>query len=113
MEIIKIFELLADLQTVLKIFVFMSIYSFARNHIGGGPITMGVIIILSFLVLFVFWPLFGTLYLLYMLGMMGLCGVLIDFFFVTAGGPPEGAPVSSGADLMKRMVMMKHRRPKR
>jgi len=91
----------------------MSIYSFARNHIGGGPVATAVIIIMSALVLFVFWPLFGTLYLLYILGAMLLCGVLIDFFFVTAGGPPEGAPVSSGADLMKRMVMMKRQRKPR
>lgn len=105
----NLFQFFADVQIILKIFTFMAIYSFARNHIGGGPLAVIVILVMSFFVLFVLWPLFGTLYLLYMLGMMGLCSILIDFFFVTgtgAAGAEEG-PVSSGVDIARRMMAQK------
>ena len=109
-------ELIGDFTFVLKIFVFMAIFSFAKNHVGGGPIAIAVILIFSYFVLFVFWPLFGTLYLLYMLGMIGLAGVFIDFFFVVPGGPAaQGQKLSqmtSGVDVAKRMAMMQRaRRP--
>lgn len=108
-------ELVTDFSFVLKIFVFMAIYQFAKNHVGGGTMGIAVIMIFSWFVLFVFWPLFGTLYLLYMLGMVGIGGVIIDFFFVAPrAGEEQGSPVSSGADLAKRMMQMKKLRgPKR
>ena len=108
-------DLVIDFSFVLKIFVFMTIYQFAKNHVGGGPMGIAVILIFSWFVLFVFWPLFGTLYLLYMLGMIGIGGVIIDFFFVAprageGGGEHASSPVSSGADLAKRMMQMQRLR---
>jgi hypothetical protein len=103
-------EFFGDMQLILKIFTFMAIYSFARNHVGGGALAIAVILILSFFVLFVAWPLFGTIYLLYMVFILGAGGVLIDFFFVTGssgGGGGSMSPVSSGADVAKRMVAMR------
>ena len=107
-----------DVQLILKIFTFMAIYQFARNHVGGGTLSIAVIMILSFFILFVAWPLFGTIYLLYMAFIMGAGGVLIDFFFVTGsggggGGGGEYTPVSSGADVAKRMAGMRAARAAR
>ena len=90
-----------DVQIILKIFLFMMIYNFGRNHLGNSVLAVMVILVFGFFILFVFWPLFGTLYLLYTLFMLGISQIIIDYIFVM----PQVAesPVSSGADIANRM----------
>lgn len=97
-------ELLSDANIVLKIFVLLTIVSFFVNHLGKTPISIVLIVGVSYFVLFDLWVLFGGIYLIWMLLMFGVAGIIIDFFFVGAfsGQKQEEGPVSSGADLMKR-----------
>jgi hypothetical protein len=96
-------NILTDYVLALKIFVFITIISFVRNHVGQGPLAIVVAAAISYLVLFQFWAAFGTLYLLYLLLMIGISGILIDFFFVSQmGGRGEVNPVDSGKDLATR-----------
>ncbi len=88
---LQLFEFLSDFELVMKIIVLMAILNFARNHLGNSPTSLLVVAIFSYFVLFMFWPFFGTMWLLYSLLAMGLGGVLVDFFFVSqmAGGRPD------------------------
>jgi fatty acid desaturase len=90
-----------DVQIVLKIFLFMMLYNFGRNHLGNSPLAVIVILVFGFFMLFVFWPLFGTLYLLYILFMLGISQVIIDYIFVMP--QVDESPMSSGADMAARM----------
>ncbi|VVC00148.1 Uncharacterised protein [uncultured archaeon] len=104
-----IFDLFSDMNLILKIFVFMTLVSWVKNHLGSGALSWILIAGLTYFVLFDGWAIFGPIYILYMLLMFGISGIIIDFFFIGAGGPPpapeEGmeSPVSSGVDIQKRM----------
>src|SRR3989344_4558127 len=100
--VLFIFELFSDINLILKIFVLMTIVSWVRNHVGTGSLSWILIGGMGYFILFDGWKLFGPIYVLYILLMFGVSAILIDFFFVGAGGPPkdeEGmeSPVSSGA----------------
>jgi len=102
-------ELIADFNLVVKIFALMSIISFVKNHLGTGPVAIVVMVGMSWFILFDYWKFFGGIFILYSLLLAGISGVIIDFFFVGGMGggsePQQGmlSPVSSGADLQKRM----------
>lgn len=104
-------NLASDFTLIMKIFVFMSIINFVKNHVGENLLAILVTIVFSWYALFVAFPLFGTLYLLYILLTLGIAGVIIDYFFVSgsSGAPPEGSPVSSGADIASRMARIQRR----
>jgi len=98
-------ELVADATIVLKIFVLLTIISFFLNHLGKTPISIVLIIGVSYFVLFDLWVLFGGIYIIWMLLLFGVTGIIIDFFFVGAfSGQQEEKPISSGADLLKRQA---------
>ncbi|MBN2127142.1 MAG: hypothetical protein JW703_01985 [Candidatus Diapherotrites archaeon] len=109
-------EIWTDFNLVLKIFVLLTIASYVRNHIGNN--TMGLIII-GFLAVFIlgdFWAFFGGIYVLYMLLMFGVSGILVDFFFISSGGPAGGgeemnSPISAGTDLISKRMNHPPRRP--
>ena len=106
----SIFEFFGDLNLIIKIFAFLMLVSWVRNHIGTGAMSWVLIAALTFFIFLDGWAIFGPIYVLYMLLMFGISGIIIDFFFVGAGGPPpapeEGmeSPVSSGLDIQKRMA---------
>jgi len=102
-------ELLADANLVLKIFVLLTIISFFLQNLGKTPVSIVLIIGVSYFVLFDLWALFGSIYVLWMLLLFGVTGVVIDFFFVGAfsgGRGQEGSPISSGADIAKRQASL-------
>ncbi len=109
LDIFGIFEFFGDLNLVIKIFAWLTLVSWIRNHVGTGPVSWILIIGLTYFVIFNGWMLFGPIYVLYMLLMFGISGIIIDFFFISAGGPPqppegiEESPVSSGRDIQDRM----------
>lgn len=83
LAILQFGEFFSDFTIVLKIIVFLAILNFARNHLGNSPTSLLVVAIFSYFVLFLYWEVFGGMYLLYTLLAMGLGGVLVDFFFVS------------------------------
>lgn len=109
LDIFGIFEFFGDLNFIVKIFAFIMLVSWVKNHVGSGPVAWILVAGLAYFILFDGWALFGPIYVLYMLLMFGVSGILIDFFFISAGGPPpppeEGmeSPVSSGIDVQRRM----------
>ena len=102
-------ELLADANLVLKIFVLLTIVSFFLQNLGKTPISIALILGVSYFVLFDVWILFGGIYIIWMLLMFGVAGVVVDFFFVGGmfGGHQsagDGGPIGSGADLARRQA---------
>ncbi len=111
LPLLFITELLSDANLVIKIFVLLTIISFFVNHLGKTPISIVLILGVSYFVLFDLWTLFGGIYIIWMLLMFGVASVVIDFFFVGAfsGQGQHGgteSPVSSGADVRKRQAVM-------
>ncbi|MFH1586975.1 MAG: hypothetical protein ABID38_03915 [Candidatus Diapherotrites archaeon] len=107
------FELLGDLDLILKIFVLMTIYSFAKNHLGNNFLAIIIVGAFTYFIFFSgLWFIFGGIYLLYMLLTFGIAGIMIDYFFVGGGqtaGEGNESPVSSGADVAKRMASQRAR----
>ncbi len=101
-----IMEFFRDMTFVLKIFILLTIISFAVNHLGKGPVSIVLIVGFAyFMLLSPYAWFFETVYVLMMLLVMGAAGILIDFFFVGGGsGGGEQSPISSGADLAKRVA---------
>ena len=75
-------ELFADMNTVLKIFAFLTIVSYVLNHLGKGPLAIMIIAVLSYVILFLDWALFGGIYIIYMLVLFGVTQLLMDFFIL-------------------------------
>ena len=106
----SIFEFFNDINLIVKIFAFLMLVSWVRNHIGTGAMSWVLIAALTFFIFLDGWAIFGPIYILYMLLMFGVSSILVDFFFISAGGPPKAeqedmeSPVSSGVDIQKRMA---------
>lgn len=103
-------ELFSDFNLIIKIFVFMTLVNWVRNHMGTGAVSWILIGGLGYFILLDGWAIFGPIYILYTLLMFGVSSIIIDFFFVGAGSPQpveveglEESPVSSGVDIMNRM----------
>lgn len=110
----SLFEFFNDLNLIVKIFAAMMLISWIKNHVGTGMLGIVLMVAIGFFVLFDGWALFGPIYVLYMLLMFGLSGVLIDFFFISQGGPPQindiDSPISHGIDVReKRMQHIQHK----
>jgi hypothetical protein len=98
-------EMFSDLNIVLKIFVLLAIFGYVTQHLGKGPLSILIIIGMSYFIIFDYWKFFGGVYVLYMLIVMGIGGILIDFMFITPGaqGKNEG-PISHGRDFNARQA---------
>ncbi|HNV01345.1 MAG TPA: hypothetical protein PKK60_02880 [archaeon] len=100
-------ELFGDLTFILKIFVLMGVFSYVMNHVGKGPLGVFIFALISWLVIFDYFAIFGSIYILYILLTFGLISVIIDFMFITPGPAPKapgmGEPVGSGKDFTSRI----------
>jgi len=105
-------ELLSDFSLIIMIFAFISIASFVRNHLGNGPASWIVLMVVAGVVfLSGYWNFFGGIFVVYMLLMFGISGLLIDFFFVAPRpGARQQSPMSSGKDLQSRVRQMQQTR---
>ena len=73
--LLSIGEFFSDMVFVLKIFVLLTIISWVIMHLGKGPLSIVLIIGISWFVLFdAFW-LFGGTYVLMMLLTLGIAGI--------------------------------------
>jgi hypothetical protein len=112
-------ELFADMNTVLKIFAFLTIVAYVTQHIGKGPLGIMIIAVLTYLIAFDYWQIFGGIYVLYMLVLFGVTQLLMDFFILAPqaameqnmGGGEELAGQPTGHDMRDRQhKMMEMRR---
>ncbi|MFA5357682.1 MAG: hypothetical protein WC308_02050 [archaeon] len=116
MAVLSISETFLDLDIVLKIFVLMTIISYITQHVGRGPLAVMLILGVSWFVIFDYWKFFGGIYVLYVLVTFGATSILIDFFFVSGGQPPQGGAeqaeggISHGLDFQKRNETFTHAR---
>jgi hypothetical protein len=104
-------DLLGDMTLVLKIFVLMTIVSYVTQHLGKGPLAILVIVVLSWLIIFDYFYLFGGIYVLYMLVLFGATQLLMDFFILAPQaameqqmGGVENQP--NGMDMRERQHKM-------
>ncbi len=112
-------EMFGDFNIMLKIFVLISIASFAQNHLGKGPLTIFLILFVAFFVFFAegLWPFFGGVFVFYLLLMFGVSSMMIDYIFVAVfplgaqqqqrgGDNPFESRIGSGKDLAERGQQM-------
>ena len=94
--LLSIGDFFSDMILVLKIFVLLTIISWVVMHLGKGPLSIVLIVGISWFVLFdAFW-LFGGTYVLMMLLTLGVAGIFIDLFFVFPGFAAGAAPGAGG-----------------
>jgi hypothetical protein len=117
-----VFEFLNDLNLIIKIFVLLTIVHFIKTHIQNKALGAVLMVFIGWFVLFEYWRFFGGVFVLYSLLMFGISAIIIDFFFVSSGGPAGGSegmesPISSGLELMARQQMLeaarRRHRPRR
>src|SRR3989344_8309853 len=102
MVLLDIFEIFNDFNLIIKIFVLMTLASWVRNHLGDSPLSWILIGGLGYFILFDGWAIFGPIYLLYMLLGFGVSSILIDFFFVGAGGGAAASREGEGFSFLLR-----------
>jgi len=74
---------------VLKIFFFLFIISFVRKRITHNTFALILISLSTVILIFFYWPIFGTMFFIYILLTIGVTHVLVDFFFVSMDKSPE------------------------
>jgi len=107
LALLSVGEFFSDMMLVLKIFVLLAIISFVLMHLGKGPLSIVLILGISWFVLFDYFWFFGGIYTLMMLLTFGVAGILVDFFFVfpgfaAGGGQTPEAKVGSVGGLLDR-----------
>lgn len=102
-------EFFSDMILVLKIFMLLTIISFVWQHVGRGPVSIVIILGLSWIVLLSPWAWFFEItYVVMTLLMFGVGGIIIDFVFAFpgigagGGGGQMESQVGSGKDLSDR-----------
>jgi len=78
-----------DFNFVLKIFFVLTIITFIRQKVTHNTLALVLITLAVVAMVFLFWPLFRVAYLIYVLLAIGVAGILVDFFFISAGGSAE------------------------
>jgi len=117
LALLSVGEFFSDMMLVLKIFVLLAIISFVLMHLGKGPLSIVLILGISWFVLFDYFWFFGGVYMLLMLLTFGVAGILVDFFFVFpgfAGGggqTPESKVGSVGGLLARQQQFGPHAPP--
>jgi hypothetical protein len=104
-------DLFGDMTIVLKIFVLLAIVSYVTQHFGKGPLALIIIAVISYLVVFDYFLIFGGIYILYMLVMFGVTQLLMDFFILAPQAAMEqsmghGGP--DGKDAMDALERQRH-----
>jgi hypothetical protein len=101
-------NIVADMALVLKIFTFLAIIGFVKNHLGINIISLILILGLAWLILLDNFLLFGGFYILYVLFGLGFTGIIIDFIFIKPqpGQGQQSGGIGSGKDYMDRQAQL-------
>jgi len=104
-----------DMTMVLKIFVLMTVISYVVQHLGKGALSILIIAVMSWFIIFDYFYIFGGIYILYMLALFGGVQLLMDFFIVgpqimageqAHGGGGEEAEHMTGMEMKERQKHM-------
>ena len=90
----------------LKIVILLMIIGFVRSHIENKTLSVIVIAIMAYFVLFYSWAWMGPFYIVYMLITFGAAGILVDFFFIRQSGGHE-KPEMAGTDMLMQGARMR------
>jgi len=85
----SILGMAGDFDFVLKIFFVLAVIAFIKQRITNNKLSLVIITLAIVAMVFLYWPIFRLAYILYTVLAMGVASVLVDFFFVSAGGSPE------------------------
>lgn len=80
-----------DMGFILKLAFIIFVVVFVKQRITKNWLAITAIVIACVVLIFFYWPIFGSMYVLYVLISIGIGGVLVDTFFVTMGeGQQQG-----------------------
>jgi F0F1-type ATP synthase assembly protein I len=90
-----------------KVVMLLFLVGWVRSHLGGGLVATIVMLVLGYLVLFVYFDIFGPLTLVYLLLIMGVTGIIQDLAFGGGHyfGPSEAehAMAAGQAGILKKI----------
>jgi hypothetical protein len=78
-----------DFDFILQLFLILTIIAFIKRRVTHNTLALVMISIGVIVMIFLFWPIFKTGYILYILLSVGVAGIFVDFFFISAGGSAE------------------------
>jgi hypothetical protein len=108
LTVLALFDVFSDISLILKLLLLVTIIAFIRQHLGDSILSMLVIAVIAYFVLFVGWGIFGSIYFIYLLLMAGIAGMFVDFFFVLPSikaheqARKHPGDETSGKDIMER-----------
>lgn len=83
----------SDMSFLLKLAFIVFIIIFVKERITKNWLAITAIVIVCIVLIFFYWEIFGSIYVVYILITIGIGSVLVDTFFVTM---QEGAPKHKG-----------------
>jgi len=103
-----ILSIFSDFSLILKLLLLVAIVAFVRQRVTHNTIAIILIVLAATFMIFFYWPIFGTAYLIYILMTIGISAVLVDTFFVTMGRGGKEAmemrdEVHTGTELQERV----------
>lgn len=81
----------SDMSLIIKIFALVAILGFLNQHIENKTLKVIVALFIGYIMIFVDWSTFGTLYVIYAILGLGIAGIFTDFFFITGMGAGQRA----------------------
>ncbi len=84
-------EFFSDMSFIVKIFALVAILGFLNQHIENKTLKVIVALFIGYIMIFVDWSTFGTLYMIYAILGLGIAGIFTDFFFITGMGAGQKA----------------------
>jgi hypothetical protein len=73
----------SDMSFLLKLAFIIFIIIFVRERITKNWLAITAIVLVCIVLVFFYWPVFGSIYVIYILITIGIGSVLVDTFFVT------------------------------
>lgn len=92
-----------DLDFIIKIAFIVFLVIFVKQRITKNWLAITLIVIASIILIFFYWPLIGSAYVVYVLITIGIGSVLVDTFFVTMG-EAHGGQQGQGAPDPRQML---------
>lgn len=80
---LTILGFLNDMSFLLKLAFVIFIIIFVKERITKNWLAITAIVIVCIVLIFFYWPVFGSMYVVYILITIGIGSVLVDTFFVT------------------------------
>lgn len=98
-----ILNFFTDLDFIIKIAFIVFLVIFVKQRITKNWLAITLIVIASIILIFFYWPLIGSAYVVYVLITIGIGSVLVDTFFVTMG-EAHGGQQGQGAPDPRQML---------